>query len=81
MEVGLLHRTLREEAMTRIEPCPTCKGEGEVIRFVPFGEGTLSGNTRYIRFADDCEECGGTGLANDSDAEVIPHRRSDTERE
>jgi len=67
--------------MTSIAPCPNCGGKGEVEDRVQIGEGTLSGNPRYVRFVNDCDECGGTGLLDDADAEVVPYRRSHAEGE
>lgn len=60
--------------MTSIQPCPECKGKGEVEVFVRCNTNT-GGSWRYARFVNICEHCGGTGLADDSVADTPPRTR------
>ena len=62
--------------MTRIVPCPTCNGAGEVTELVP-----IEGRASRIRFVSLCDTCGGDGLLDPSDAASIPNRRENAEGE
>lgn len=61
--------------MTRVDPCIECLGKGWMLEWYQRAD-----NEAQVRRVP-CEFCGGIGLEDDSDAEVSPYRRSDSECE
>lgn len=66
--------------MTRVSPCPECKGKGWSLNCYTVDKDHDSWPAIKFR-RDGCDSCGGTGLANDDDAESIADRRPNPERE